>query len=364
MKKQRLYNRIFILPILLLVSIYSCKAQNISDSERLTYTLENYEHCLFYSDQLSKDEGINLRKLNCGGYHIYKRDYTKKSKELLLEVIKKKYSNEYIKEISKKRVLKNYKSRLEEISEKLKDSANFMYGKRFNRRQYTGYKKQKVELEKLLSSGQPDTIPKYKKEIDNLSNYLQNYKISNSLIYAVAFVEEKDKAITFLKELLKDTTHISGSAIKLSLAKLKVEPYYTNQLTKLKENVDYILSNKDGDNRENSLINIKSAYPRAGLLLTKEAILVYSKVLEAKYFDTIDHGDVSESSIPIRTLDYLLDLINNSDFQDYFKEEDGFHKSYLECTKADVEWVIEWFKSNKDKIEINKEHIPSLYSHL
>ena len=137
MKKQRLYNRIFILPILLLVSIYSCKAQNISDSERLIYTLENYEHCLFYSDQLSKDEGINLRKLNCRGYHIYKRDYTKKSKELLLEVIKKRYSNEYIKEITKNRVRLNYKSRLESYSEKLKDSANFIYGKRFNKRGFT-----------------------------------------------------------------------------------------------------------------------------------------------------------------------------------------------------------------------------------
>lgn len=318
---------------------------------------------MFYDDEANKIDGINTRKLNCGLTYD-KRYFTDESKELLLEVIKKRYSDEYIMGLSKREVRLNYKSRLEEISEKLKDSANFMYGKRFNKRLYAGYKKQKVKLEKLLSSQQPDTIPDYKRQLDNKYNYYRNYKISRSLIYAVAFVEEKNKAITFLKELLKDTTHISGSAIKLSLARLKVEPYYTNQLTKLKENVDYILLNKDGDNRENSLINIKSAYPRAGLLLTKEAILIYSKVLEAKYFDTIDHGDVSESSIPIRTLDHLLDLINNSDFQDYFKEENGFSKSYLECTKADVEWVIEWFKSNKDKIEIKKSHIPSLYNHL
>lgn len=56
---------------LLLISMYVCKAQNISDKERLSYTLKNFEHCLFYSDQLSKEEGINIRKLNCEGYHVY-----------------------------------------------------------------------------------------------------------------------------------------------------------------------------------------------------------------------------------------------------------------------------------------------------
>lgn len=344
-----------IVPVFLLLFSYSCRAQNIPRGERTLYTLKNYEHCLFYNDELSKAEGVNLRKLNCG-LSYNKRYYDKESKELLFKVIKKKYSGEYIRAIAKKRVLLSLKSDLESYSEKLKDSANFVYNNRFFKKQYNGYKKQKMRLEKLLSNKQMDTVPEFKEDINRLYMGMKDYKIYHSLVYAVAYVEEKDKAIPFLKELLKDTVHINSYPIKRALAKLGVEPYYTNELTKLKEEVNYIISNKDGDNYKNSKINIKQAYPRAGLLLTKEAILIYAKVLEAKYFDTIDHGDYSEDSIPIRTLDYLLNLIENRDFQDYFKEEDGSSRSF-DYTKKDVEWVIEWLKLNKDRIEINKDHV-------
>ena len=353
------YIKTWVFTIIFCVTICSCKAQNIYDGERNLYTLKNYEHCLFYDNPTNKAEGIDLRKLDCS-INFNKKYFTPESKELLLEVIKKKYSDEYIKEVSKKRVFLSFKSRLEEISEKLKDSANFMYANRFNKRHYSGYKRQKEELEELLSDKELDTIAAiFKRQIDNLYNSNQNYKISNSLIYAVAFVEEKDKAIPFLKGLLKDTTHINASSIKLSLAKLKVEPYYTNQITKLTDDVNQIISNKDGDNYINSEIN-RYAYSRAGLLLTKEAILLYSKVLGAKYFDTIDHGDYSEDSIPIRTISNLLKLIKNEDFQSYYEDLD----ECLKCKEKDIKWAIKWFKLNKDKLKINKEHTPSLHNKL
>ncbi|MFL0105908.1 hypothetical protein, partial [Tenacibaculum maritimum] len=270
----------------------------------------------------------------------------------------------YISKVSKKRVLLNSKLKLEDISKKLKDSTNFMYRNRFNRRLYNGYEKQKKELEGVLLSQVLDTFPKYKRELDDLYNSLKRYKISNTLIYAVAFVEEKERAILFLKELLKDTIHVNVSAIKLSLAKLKVEPYYTNQLTKLKEEINYIILNKNEDNSKTPLMNIRYAYPRTGMLLTKEAILIYSKVLEAKYFDTIDHGDVSEISIPARTLSFLFNLIDNYDFKEYFKDQYGYPKSYLDYRKKDIQWAIEWLRINKSKLKINDKHIPSLHEKL
>lgn len=348
--------------IFLILNLYSCKAQNIYNNERISYTLNNFEHCFFYSKKLSESEGVDLKKINCSPYYLNKRDYTIESKKKLLEIIEKKYTNEYIRKISKKRILFGFKSELRKVSEKLKDSINFMYGDKFNKRLYIGYKKQKKKLETLLSSKKLDTIPEYKKRVENLYNYLQKYKISNSLIYAVSFVIHKDEAIPFLKGLFKDTTHINTSAVELSLAKLKVEPYFTNQLTKLKKDVNDIISNIGGDNDENSKINRRFAYPRVGLLLTKEAISIYAKVLEAKYFDEIDHGDYSEVSIPIEALEHLLKLIKNTDFKEYFKDEYGHSKYPL--TKEDVKWAIEWFKKNGDKIIINDKHIPLLHNEL
>ena len=207
-----------------------------------------------------------------------------------------------------------------------------------------------------------DTIPEYKNRLDRLYKSLKKYKLPNGLIYSVAFVEDRDKAIPFLKELLNDTIHINSYAIKIALAKLKVEPFYTSQFIKLKEEVKHIVTVQEDEN--NSRINIFYAYPRTGLILTKEAIFAYSKVLEAKYFDTIDHGDVSESSIPIRTLDHLFKLIDNNDFKEHFKNEEGYLKSYLECTKEDIKWAIEWFKKNKNKIIVNQNHIPLLHEGL
>lgn len=350
-----------IIPILLCLSINFCVAQNITDAEKNLYTLKNYEYCLFYDEQASKLEGVDLNSLDCS-INLNEEYFSKETKALLIEVLNKKYSDEYIRNIAKKRIFISYKTELKEISKKLTDSTNLIYPKSFNRRISDGYEKEKKELEQLLSSGEPDTIPKFKRQFDDLFNYLKKYKVSNSLIYAVAFVEDRQRAIPLLKELLKDTTHLNTSAIKLSLAKLRLEPYYTNQLLKLQEEVNFITSHKNGDNDYNSDINIFYAYPRAGMLLTKEAILIYSKLLEAKYFNTIDLGDVSENSIPVRTLNNLLNLINNKDFHENFQDSYGYPKHIF--TKKDIKWAKEWFELNKDKLEINEKHIPKLYQTL
>jgi len=344
-----------------MLGLYSCKAQNIYDDEIISYTLKNFEHCLFYNEQLSKSEGIDIRKLNRSPYYLNKKDYTDESKKLLLQIIKKRYSDEYIRDVSKKRILFSFKSELREISEKLKDSSNFIRLNKFYKSHYFNVKKRQKKIQKILSNPKMDTIPEYKNRLDRLYKSLKKYKLPNGLIYSVAFVEDRDKAIPFLKELLNDTIHINSYAIKIALAKLKVEPFYTSQFIKLKEEVKHIVTVQEDEN--NSRINIFYAYPRTGLILTKEAIFAYSKVLEAKYFDTIDHGDVSESSIPIRTLDHLFKLIDNNDFKEHFKNE-GYLKSYLECTKEDIKWAIEWFKKNKNKIIVNQNHIPLLHEGL
>jgi len=308
---------------------------------------------------LSENEGVDIKKLNYSPYYLNKKDYTDENKKLLFQVIKKKYSDEYIREISKKRVLYGIKSKLKSISKKLKDSSNFTHSNKFLKKRFFNTKKRKEKIEKLLLNPNFDTIPEYKAQLNKLYTSLKNYKLPNSLIYSVAFVEDKNKAIPFLKELLNDTIHINPYAIKISLAKLKVEPFYTSQFLKLKEEVKHIIT-VQGD-KNNSRTNIFYTYPRAGLLLTKEAILTYSKTLEAKYFDAIDHGDVLESSIPARTLNHLLKLIDNHDFKEYFKN-DGYPKSYLEYTKEDIEWAIEWLKKNK--LIVNQNHVPLLHEKL
>ncbi len=344
----------YYLIIFLLLGIYSCKAQHILAKKNL-YTLKHYDRCLFYDDVINRLENIDVKMLNadCSVDYYNKKYFTDESKKLLLEVIKKRYSDEYIKMATQKRVLLRLKSRLKKVSEKLKDSVNFMYHGRFNKRAFVGANRIKKELVSIISSNQRDTIPKYKNDIDAVYTSLKKYKIDNSLIYSVAFMIEKDKAIPFLKGILKDTIHINTYAVKKSLAKLKIEPYYTEQLKELEKEVTYILENKDGNYDENLNIQ-KKAYLRVRFLNTKKAVLAYSKLLESKYFNTIDEGDYSIASIPIITLGDLLKLIENKGFKSYFKSSShGYNCS--RCVEKDVKWAIEWFKSNKDNIQLNKE---------
>ena len=83
-----------------------------------------------------------------------------------------------------------------------------------------------------------------------------------------------------------------------------------------------------------------------------------------KYFETIDYGDVSESSIPVRVLTHLLKLIDNNDFKEHFKDDYGYPKTIDKITKNDIEWAIKWFRINKEKIISNKSHVPLLNDQL
>ncbi len=344
----------YYLLIFLLLGIYSCKSQHILAKKNL-YTLRHYNRCLFYDNETNRLENIDVKMFHSDcSVDYYNREYfTDESKKLLLKVIKKRYSDEYIKTATEKRVLLRFKSKLKRVSEKLKDSTNFMYYGRFDRRDFVGANRIKKELVSIISSNQRDTISKYKNEIGVLYNYLKKYKIDNSLIYAVAFMIEKDKAIPFLKGLLKDTIHINTYAVKKSLAKLKIEPYYTEQLKELEKEVTYILENKNGGYDKNLTIQ-RYTYLRVRFLNTKKAVLIYSKLLESEYFDTIEEDDYSYSSIPIIVLGNLLELIENKDFKSHFKSS-SYGYSCSQCVEKDVKWAIEWFKSNKDNIKVNEE---------
>lgn len=333
----------------ILLSTVNCTSQiykyklDKNSKECLEYTLNNYEYKLFYTEDILRSEGKKEAKqflCNIPYHPIY---YDSINRELLYKVLTTRYDDEFIMKIVNKTIRHDINKRLQNY-QNLDLETDFLK-KKFNLII--------TKLRKLQNSTQLDTVPKYKKLKEVLFKRLKNYKFSDNLVYAVAVNSNKDKRfVSLLKGFLKDSTHINVDVVKLSLSRLMYRPYFEKTLHKLKEKIEGSKRVKDLD----SLLDIKSyTFSVASWLLTKEAILLYSKLLKTKYFDAIDHGDVSEFSLPVEVVEDLRLVIANKDFQNYYKG-----KMLIDYTKKDIDWAIKWFKNNKDNLQLNKDYIPYL----
>ena len=322
----------------------SCSSQSALQKEinRLSYTLDNYEYCTYYSDiELSNISDLNKDFFNCN-LSNQKEAYTNVIKSKVYDLIKKKYSEEELKKIAEHKLKLNFENQLKQIDQFIADTI----GKNFSQRIIKNALKKRDSLSTVLKMD----ITRHPSYIA-LFNSIKTIKKPNGLMFKSMFLD-KNNIIPVLKEGYKDTARYNTRTIQFLLAKLKEEPYYSQELDSLSFYIDKVFNNQDDPGKMKKLQD-NVCFPRASFIFSDKSIKIYARLLDINFHESIDEEDVIIYSIPARAVAHLHSIINNKDFKKYFEDK----LVPLDVNKKDIIWVKNWIINNEGSYELNKNFI-------
>ncbi len=295
--------------LILAISYFSGKAQDMPDK-----TKEDLKHFLSLVKKPYKYRYPNL------DLYSFKREYYNdpEIKKRFLEILSNKWTEEELNVWAEDYIKSGFQEYRKSLAEEIA-------------------KKGKMTYEKAL-----DSLIRVYKNIE-IQNILKNEKVSPLIIRFAAWID-MEESIPILKEALNDPKHYDLWPIRLALARLKVEPYYTDIL------------------KEYSFIPKKYKYDRAAAgdfsrservlmyLATQESIYVLSEWLYREERVRPISDDDYEVSIATYAVSTFTRLINNESFKKRFPES----LTMMEVKKEDIEFCKKWFKENKGKLEFNR----------
>lgn len=182
-----------------------------------------------------------------------------------------------------------------------------------------------------------DSINKSKEKY-MLERISKDTYLKENIVYFVGWLDDATY-ISSLKYALKDQKNPTIS-IKMALARLKVESYHTEMLSRLKsENLDKSNLIRSYDQLTNALFYIA----------TQESYTELMYFLDLNY--TYPDHESDEIKHPIaRRLIYNLYFMRDANFEKIFSSD-----VQLDATFEDIKLAQKWARENKGKYKINRE---------
>jgi hypothetical protein len=168
-------------------------------------------------------------------------------------------------------------------------------------------------------------------------------RLNENIILLIGSLDDTDYVPT-LKEAIKDKTN-SNLDIRLALARLKVEPYYSG-----------ILNEFSVKNASKSTSGVSVSYKKIEYVLlyvaTQESYSELMKWLDVPGMET----DYSDETFKYPIAGYLIDglyyYFGGKDFKAIFNQP---YYGFTSTTLQDIEITRKWVKDNKGKYKINRD---------
>jgi predicted transposase YbfD/YdcC len=269
----------------------------------------------------------NIRKPGFSAIDLFnfeRKYFDKQMKTRLLEVISNKWTEEELVLWAKKDINGNFYKNFRESN-----------AQRLSKKYNTDYKKNLDSIEN--------------RQIQEIKDSYKQERIDNNLILSVAWLDMQE-AIPVLKNALQNTKQYNSEKVRLSLARLKVEPYYSEAIKfySAKQRNQY------GDFETNPIYDY---YQRSRSLLficTIESVEVASQWLKVtKKVNMISDGERMTSIANFAVID-LSEMILNKDFRKICYPE-KFQETADAVKPKELEFCKNWILVNKNKMILNRE---------
>lgn len=274
--------------------------------------------------------------------------YTEASRQILLEILKDDWiTEEQKRKEAKKRVWQQVNRQIDTYEDVINDTIK-----------YEGFKRKRKHFLTLLDSLKElkrlnvDTVNSFQTAVNRWMQEMNIRRMPDLYIYTSGMLDST-LYLPFLKEALKDTVKYNPCAVKMALARYKINPYQTEML---KEHKIDLKDLRGQSINELTLFETRIAMPRLFYLCSQESVKEYSKLLSLGHFKRIDEDDYSIYSIPSGVLGALSVLILNTDFQEYLRKVNPPDN----VTKDHITWVQNWLEKNYGNYELDRNFYPGL----
>lgn len=277
-----------------------------------------------------------------------KEYYTEDSKQLLVEVLEDTWMTYDQKlALAKQEVLKRLNNEID-ISEAI--SSDTVKYKDFSSSRRKHFKVYADSLKRLKFSNL-DTMESFQVIVQEQIQRINARRMPNIYIYTSGMMDD-ERFIPILQELLSNSVKYDINAVKLALARYKVEPYNKQILDENKIDINEL---KNINLVELILLENNKIFPRVAFLCNQEIVREYAKLLHLNHFDCIDEGDYQICSVPSSVIIGLDNILLNNDFKAHFK-----NISPYTVTDKQINWALDWIKKNYGNYELNRNFYPGL----
>jgi hypothetical protein len=216
---------------------------------------------------------------------------------------------------------------------------------------YRGYREEKAgELSKKLNKDYNNIIDSLKnQQITEIKKRTKRYKIDDNLILSVAWLDMQE-AVPVLTNALQNPQQYNNEKVRLSLARLRVEPYYSEALKY------YSVKQKDqyGEFTTNPISDYYQRSRRLLFICTPASIEVASQWLKStKKVNPLSEGNDLVPLANFAVID-LSEMILNEEFRKICNPE-KFQESAGAVKPKELEFCKKWILANKNKMMLNRE---------
>jgi len=239
---------------------------------------------------------------------------------------------------------------LELLTKNWNEDEKEIYRKKYNTFNESHNKK---ETEKILKK---DSLRTYKEVHDSISKVeadkmiednINSYQISSELIKLAGKLDMQE-AIPYLEAILKDPKHYDKEVARLSLARLRVEPYYSEVLAECQ-------SSEIVYGRGDIYTDIRTKADNLLFLASQESIYAFRKLLEQREKYDPYHGHGTEEDyqyIVAYPTAFLFHFIQDEELREYVKEKELY--APFSVTLEDIIYMQEWLEEHKGNISFDR----------
>ncbi len=277
--------------------------------------------------------------------------YTEASRQLLLEVLKDDWiTKEQKRSGAEKKVWQQVDRRIDTYENVISDTIKYKGLKR-KRKHFLTLLDSLKELKRLNI----DTVNSFQTALNGWMQEMDQRRIPDLYIYTAGMLDD-DRYIPLLKEALNDTIRYNPYAVKLALARNKVDPLVQEVMENNSINIKLFKKEEDQYYLSNTEI-----FPVLAYLASDNSIREYSKLLTLEHFECIDHGDYEQCSIPHSTIENLYIMILNKSFRNYLKDYMiGVVPDPKKLSNREITWVQNWLEKNYGNYELDRDFYPGL----
>jgi hypothetical protein len=259
-------------------------------------------------------------------FYFELRYFDTKKKNRLLEVLANKWTDEELIPFVKK-YIDSDTAKQEQISIRAKELAE---------RKKMPYQKIKDSLTSI--------------EISRVKERTKQLRINDFIILLVGWLDMQE-AIPVLRSALNDGKLYNNELVRLALARLLVEPYYSEALKKYSSRGTLIIN---GIRINDPIREYYEKAPKLIYIATQESIFAITDWFNRKEKVSPESHDDRLFSVAIYPTQSFIYLIDNESFQKNFTKEKRAVFLPSSITKSDIEFVKKWMLANKGKYEFDR----------
>lgn len=277
--------------------------------------------------------------------------YAEASRQLLLEVLKDDWiTKEQKRGEAEKKVWQQVDRQIDTYGDVISDTIK-----------YKGFKKKRQHFITLLDSLKRlkqlnvDTVNSFQTVVNRWVQEMDQRRIPDLYIYTAGMLDSM-LYVPFLLKALEDTVKYNPYAVKLALARNKVDPFVQEVMENNSINIKLFKKEEDQYYLSNTEI-----FPVLAYLASDNSIREYSKLLTLEHFECIDYGDYEKCSIPHSTIENLYIMVLNESFRNYLKDYMvGVVPDPKKLSNREITWVQNWLKENYGNYELDRNFYPGL----